>query len=211
MIDLEILRAFCSDDETRFELFNPFTQGNYTFATDGRTVVRVPKIIAGARTEPVKADAAGLFKPELMGHPELMFPEGWQHLPELWEECGTCAGVGRCQGMLPCTRCEGSGEEECPTCLNMHDCEECRGSGEIKGDANAACEWCDGLGKVEVVTRILGMPGEVCFNDRYLRRVYSLPGVVMTHDPSDPMKTAHFVFEGGDGLIMPMRAQTEQP
>lgn len=38
------LKLFCSKDSTRFMLTSPFNFGRYTYATDGRIIVRVPKI-----------------------------------------------------------------------------------------------------------------------------------------------------------------------
>ena len=48
----------------------------------------------------------------------------------------------------------------------------------------------------------------VAFAPRYVRMLLALPGIkVATKCPeTDPM---HFIFDGGDGLLMPMRADPE--
>jgi len=209
MMTIERLRDFCSVDETRWELLSPFTQGEHSFATDGRLVVRVPRL-EGVSTEPRKADAAKLFLPDRGRLPVVEFPPRWQALPELWDECQSCGGTAKQKERVKCAECDGTGSVTCGECGNDHDCGKCRGEGDVPGRPEVPCEDCDGLGKIEVCTPVLGMPGEVGFNDRYLRRVFSLPGVVMRHDPAEAMEPAYFTFEGGDGLLMPMRIVDEK-
>jgi hypothetical protein len=45
-MDLQLLRKFCGIDVKRPALRDPWTQGQYTYASDGRIVVRVPKLAA---------------------------------------------------------------------------------------------------------------------------------------------------------------------
>lgn len=87
------------------------------------------------------------------------------------------------------------------------DCSECHGTGETRHEEcdccdGHPCEECDGSGTV-VKRAVVGV-GKSCFDSRYLRVLQSLPGCVL-YPNDDPLKTAAFTFDGGDGRIMPMK------
>lgn len=88
-----------------------------------------------------------------------------------------------------CEECEGRGtEHDCPCCT----CE---------------CEACGGTGYVTQKTSIC--IDVVPFNARYIKTLSSLPGVMIQDHPS-PTRAMSFTFDGGCGLLMPMRAKYEQ-
>jgi hypothetical protein len=70
------------------------------------------------------------------------------------------ASVFRCDALVPCADCAGSGAQECPLC----------------GTDNVVCEPCDGEGHV-VVPELPGELGGLVVNEtlvwRYLREVYA--------------------------------------
>jgi hypothetical protein len=87
-------------------------------------------------------------------------------------------------GQTECKECEGSGSE--------HDCPHC----------SCACEECHGVGYFEapVVVRY----GIVMIDGKHWRRIAPLPGAKLSKLAN---KNGHlsFEFEGGLGIVMPMR------
>ena len=111
---IKTLKQFCGDDDTREILKQPSSQDDWTWATDGRMVVRVPRM----------ADV-----PEVERYPKcsMVFgqyqPDGdWQPLPKIPpQESSECS----------CSKCHGSGECRCKNCQCKHLCGVCDGSGQI--------------------------------------------------------------------------------
>lgn len=113
MIDLQ---QFCAGLDDRPHLRRPFTKGDYTYATDGRIMVRVPA--DAAPFDP--CDRADIpVEPPFVKLAEATFAKV-EHgtLPLLpgdkQEECDDCDGRGH--------------EHECPNCECK--CDSCGGSGE---------------------------------------------------------------------------------
>ena len=104
------LQPFCGRDAPQAWLERPVSRGNWTWATDGHILVRVPR------------------RPEISENPDAA------HVEHIWskgactvwraplpcmlpahrtEDCPRCAGTGRerdcLDGTSPCGRCDGSG------------------------------------------------------------------------------------------------------
>ncbi len=107
------LKRFCWPDIDRPTIAQPFSQGSWTYATDGRMMLRVPRLAAVAEREDAPKN---LDKNIFATNP---ISEKWQavpvDLPDLStnEECETCGG---------------SGDHECH-CGHNHDCGDCKGVG----------------------------------------------------------------------------------
>ncbi len=83
-----------------------------------------------------------------------------------------------------CGACDGRGYE--------HDCPDC----------TCVCIRCDGAGKcAEPISVALG--GAV-FDGRYIKMLLRLKSVMVPADP-DPFAGMYFKFDGGEGVLMPMR------
>lgn len=86
-----------------------------------------------------------------------------------------------------------------PTVMpKMEPCESCLGEGKFK---NTPCRGCNGTGQQQTHSRI--DMGAADFSDVYLSWIAALPGSKigpMKHDTF-----AVFKFDGGMGLLMPMR------
>lgn len=207
------LQKFCSDDEDKKNIVTPFSVGEFSYATCGKIIVRVPRL----EGIPERDDAPQVDAPPLDG---LFFqePGHWHNLPVVAvakEVCGPCSGVGK---VLTCPECEGDGEVSLSTDYNDYDeqeCKSCRGNGvlseakwkelmrRINANPEATCENCGGSGSV-----FPGIPvqiGEAVFNDYLLDKLAGLPGPVEI-GPFEPLTAARFRFSGGDGLIMPRRS-----
>lgn len=104
------LSAFCPSKPFAYRMKSPFSRGDYSWATDGRILVRVPR------------------RPDIAENPDAPNVEKfWVDFPQ----AGWCRPVVR---ELPtpkkkvCTACGGRGRKhECPECECT--CEECDGLG----------------------------------------------------------------------------------
>lgn len=85
----------------------------------------------------------------------------------------------------PCLKCLGGNE-------SVHECPNC----------DCLCDECDGGGFAIEKTTVT-VHG-VLFNAKYMRLLYALPGLKLpiSAGKEDPLP---FAFDGGDGLLMPMR------
>jgi hypothetical protein len=106
------LDRFCGKDEFRPKLHLPFSKGDWTYASDGRIAVRVPRW----PTVPERAEAPNaeeLFAKDVTDEfrplPAITIP-----LPKEPEDCEECDGRGV--------------KHECPTCGCT--CRACSGSGQ---------------------------------------------------------------------------------
>lgn len=119
---LETLKFFCSKDPTRPNISAPFGIGSYSYATDGRIVIRVPRI-NGVEENEKAPNAEKLIFLEFNGHTVFEWNEIPTDLPDpVQTRCNECIGRGvvvlknryheyECQ----CKSCDGDGIDEHPT------------------------------------------------------------------------------------------------
>jgi len=195
-MNIEQLEKFCDPFGGRDITKSPFNYGGYTWATNGKVLLRVP-LIAGVRAEDYKI-VANLFGSGMEG--------GGIALPAiptpLWRSCPDCGGKGFIQERK-CPNCQGEGEHECQTCGHSADCDRCKSTGYIP-DATAAkelCLDCGGTGQNETLTT--SEVGIGLFQNRYLRLLSDLPG--LEFQPHGDVAPGRFRWEGGEGMIMPAR------
>jgi hypothetical protein len=106
------LQKFCSTDNYRPNIMNPFSDGAYTYATNGHIIVRVPR-----RADiPEREDSPSLerlFKIEPSSFSSIARKDILAMMPEREAlACKTCSGLGRAH--------------KCPTCECV--CVECSGT-----------------------------------------------------------------------------------
>lgn len=93
--------------------------------------------------------------------------------------------------LIACRECDGRGKEhECPDCT----CE---------------CEFCED-GKVDKSAKHEVQIGAALFDAKYIRQMMALPGFRFCAAPIKD-QAAPFIFDGGEGLVMPMRYGAGQP
>lgn len=109
MIDL---MPFCSRDDARPYIERPYSRGEWTYATDGRILVRVPRIDDVPDNDKAP-DAQKLFDQNTGGE-HIKLPAFEIPKPGPAEECDECEGRGV--------------DHECPDCKCT--CSECHGTGE---------------------------------------------------------------------------------
>ncbi len=191
------------------DLTQPWSSGEYTYASNGHIMVRVP------RREDV---------PDRSNAPQVQhiwdgIPVGREKaktlpkVPDFGEKaCENCEGSGR---IVICSECNGEGVQECDM-GHEHDCEECGGDGELrfrdgKDSPSSAhsCEDCEGRGTVLDTVSGRETPvliGEdACVALGYLVQISKLPGVVWAPSGVNSDAPIPFWFEGGEGLLMGMR------
>jgi hypothetical protein len=120
MITLDQIKPFCSTDLYRIKLAEPFNLEEWTYATDGRIIVRIKR---GPET---------LQTTKYVGINPLSVYEGvfadWFKLPAFEVEPEPVPPEPK---RIKCEECGGTGECDCncPKCGG--ECEECGGDGEV--------------------------------------------------------------------------------
>lgn len=192
MIELAVMT-----DNVREHYLTPWSRGEYSYATDGRMMMRAQRL--NEFQDRATNDGASTTADSLA-----MAPTGptWYDVP---------ADLPPAPG--PCPRCHGAGDVKC---------EACRGDGEVDWefrhdgrvyDMKASCPICDGDGRVEC-NPCAGRGradepgievGPALINPRYLRLLAGLPGCRLA--PVDGWAPVAFEFDGGRGrgAVMPVR------
>lgn len=197
MIDLW---PFCSPD--RENLTVPFSRGQYTYATNGHIVVRVPRR-ADVPENPKAPDIEkiGLEAPtNLRPLPHYTLPTG--------RKCLRCRGAGRA---YDCDKCEGSGWSQCSHCNSEIECKECHGAGQIARPEEgqnlqlADCAECSGSGVVFDMRPVVFLTPEIAIAYRYAALLLTIPGLQVCLEKRKGQSAIPFTFHGGDGWLMPIR------
>lgn len=198
------LMPFCElAGSTRPELEAPFTFAGHTYATDGHTAVVVPSGAPDDASEWQRTNVASMIDATIA---EARGPEEeYLELPvpvDPWEiECPECHGKPPEKPKV-CPDCHGTGwvtvdyysssgdwydlEVECPAC---------------EDGADGICKRCENRGIIERVTWC--QIGAVAYANRELVRARLLPGARLR--PREHL-AAHLAFDGGEGLLMPLRS-----
>ena len=210
MIDL---KQFCSD-ETRPRIAEPWSDGNYSYATDGHILIRVPrrKDVRDAKDVPDGAIEIERFENIFKQEPKKWFPIGKIKLEKI--ECNKCEGTGLA---YTCPECGGKGYTSASNKFSDYDdlkCMTCDGSGTISKEQAERliknnvlpenyfeCEKCAGRGWVykDEITKF----GVAKFSNVLLSRISALPNCKI--GIFGELEPARFIFDGGDGIIMPTR------
>lgn len=196
MITDAMLRMFCSNDETSETLNNPFNDGDYTYATNGHILIRVPRRAEYDQNKAVKNINEAV---QFTAVPE----EKWIDTPDpcdtiKTEPCNMCKGTGK---LARCPDCKGQGEVQWESDYGYEyedTCRMCNGRGRIDG----ICEDCAGTGKITTERNI-----EICgrlLNGKLLSILRELPGLKIAPDAVENLKPIPFKCDGGEGVIMQM-------
>jgi hypothetical protein len=187
-MNLEMIQAFCHNEPEK-NIGKPWTVGEFTYATDGFRLLRVPAI-AG-----VDPNNRGVAITNLYLKAGPMPDTGWVDLPALppTAPCPKCQG-----GKKPvCEECDGNGTVSLSNSYSTYDdieCASCGGTG-----VGEECPECWGYETVETEPEIL--IGGVTYKTYQIRSFKDLPGVQIA-----PAKgVINWIrFDGGDVLIMPI-------
>lgn len=193
MLDLE---KFC--EPSMKKISRPWSAGDYTYATNGHIAVRVPRMDDAPENEEAPDMARVPWDHETLND--------WEPLPPYdlagAKDCTLCKGMKKAR---VCHECDGEGEVTAETDYNYYvvTCKTCGGDGTMPGESDdPPCPRCQGTGRslnipVPWAAGHIGMQMLVKIND--------LPGVKLSKT-GDGEKPWRFIFDGGAGVIMPMRA-----
>lgn len=191
-ITVELLNKFCANEEYRYSLRDPFSQGEYSYATDGVLLLRVGRI---EEVKPRDDAPQGLVNTLPWDHEQI---NNWIDLPEYEisesEKCWSCKGTGKSS---KCTKCGGEGEWH-----GEDVCGFCNGEGHMPSSEDG-CESCYDTG-VDMRTPIHIGINKIAM--LYLERIKELSGIKIS-DANKINEPFRIKFDGGYGLIMPMRSE----
>lgn len=201
MITTEFLMRFSANqDDPRKFLHAPFSHGEWIYATDGHLAVRVPKTesITAAVNGDTPKNIADLFERHKID--TFIDSKEFQNLPPP-DKCPDCNGSGV---SYTCPDCDGCGEFDHGR--HSYDCKGCQATGQVDdGEEEEACSTCRGNGVLQF------QPFKIVnwnYNLRYLHKIAELPGMRFAQRPEGPDgygdAAAYFVFDGGEGLLMPV-------
>lgn len=193
----ELMQRFCArDDDIREPLRKPWRLNGSIYMTNGHILLRIADDGRDVPDAAGRPDAEVLFKKNVRAE--------FAPLPNLPSKktvglCYQCGGRG-VWSAADCEDCNGQG------CFDHgnheYQCKECDGDGrvEMEGAAESLCDVCDGDGESTMHGTDIG---DARFATHYLRRLTLLPGLTVSiAGETDPMV---FNFDGGAGLLMPMR------
>lgn len=190
----EILALFVANEhDPRAFMRRPILRGDWIYATNGHVVVRIPK-----------QDGIEAHETDSIPKMPAIFDDNQREdvakLPRLpvAEKCYACDGTGH---KFKCQDCDGEGEFDYGR--HTYTCKECNGSGQVDNgeeEYKQPCCNCGGTGDAQQPVQIDNQQ----FDRRYLEKITQLPGAKFSTHPY-PMGTGYFVFDGGEGCIMPMR------
>lgn len=138
------LKPFCGTDETRPYLCVPFSHGDFSYATNGHIMVRIPR--SGDLPEQTKNIATNWDAP-FEGFEAATFSPVKVNLPPPIAD-------------VECESCEGRGQEhDCPDCECI--CPECEGSGLESADHGISTTIRGHTYALRYVRLMLSLPGVI--------------------------------------------------
>jgi hypothetical protein len=215
-MDSATMQRFCDPRRLTPDLTRPWSAGEYSYATNGYVAMRVPRLpdVAEKPDAPKNIDDlihrardAGAGRARVR-----VVDPGGEHLRQT--KCETCGGSGK---VCVCPACGGEGVLDCEATGKdgSHwddecECPKCGGAGAVEnGETQVDCIDCGGTG-VDVPKRV---PVEVCrvlYAGCHLALLAALQNCEIAPIPAADDVGADtgspFWFDGGCGVLMPMRS-----
>lgn len=201
---LALLTRFTRPDSYNEFQRKPIRRDGYLYATNGWIAIRIADDAAIEASDTEKSpNLARVFE-----HGDVEF----HPLPALPDaiKCPQCNGTGK-EYLEDCEDCDGDGDFIHGN--HRYDCKECNGDGKVKASAETTeptpCHHCNGSGEAD--PRDGSQPikiGGLHFQPYLLRMIAGLPNARIEHvTPPDAttLPAAHFVFDGGEGAVMPFK------
>ena len=215
-MDIETLKLFCCTDSEKESLSEPYSSGDFTFATNGHVQIRVPRLQEVPESE--IAPKITITENDPVGKHYLKEPVEWVAVPAVTVEptlCTSCGGTGKA---VVCPECDGNGWIGTETPWHRYDdqeCKSCKGTGQVSVRRYALMgSWkaqmpdpvvqsCDSCNHGVVWPLFGEVINGVRINVRFLDMIGKLPGAQL--GLFGELDIVRFRFDGGDGLVMPMR------
>ncbi len=196
-MNIELLNNFCakSKDDPRTYLYKPFLIGEYIYATNGHVAIRV-------KNDGSLPEVAEIDKVKTISNYFQSLSSDFIDIPSIPnpEPCKHCQGSGKWNEKIECDECDGDGEFIHGS--HYYSCKECDGEGKIEtGNKVGICDSCEGSGHSRMQHMQIGIAS---FAVRYIIKISALPGIKFCK-PIHQNDIATFVFDGGEGCIMPVR------
>lgn len=196
------LKKFCRKSHYTETLSEPFSDDNYTYATDGSILIRIDKISEITKVYPSINAEKILEENKIDGNEIWIDPPKFKIIEK---NCSGCGGTGK---VIVCKECNGAGSLEFSSDYNDYDveCKSCFG----ENTKDKKCENCEGAGKykeysnpvIEIKKDGYLEQIEIIINGMYLEMIQNLPNIKIALQ--DKNKTIKLKFDGGIGLLMPM-------
>lgn len=206
-ITIETLMKFCGDKDGRYTLSVPWQHDGYTYATDGRVCVRVPRLLECPTLPPSTfgpPPAHNLGWSDPLGA-RIKLPA--EPPPVKMVECYGCRGKGTAPQTIDCEACNGTGIVECEHCGGDMECDECDGDGGIDG-SEVMCDVCHGSGNAATAYVAVQVHREHGISDRYTRLLMEC-SVREVRKVANNKGAVHFAFDDVRGIQMLMLGKAE--
>lgn len=199
------LQKFCdtNTDHEAYGITEPFSRGEWTYATNCHICVRIPRISTITHEASVSESAEKLFA-DAKARTTV-----WQSLPDFElkrSDCSTCGGTGymqRCPAYdHPDHKCFNGKSKIC----KQYDGDCAKGCSK-DAEFSFKCEDCEGSGEIKLPGKYIvqGAAGTTQISAIYLDMIKDLPNVMIA--PYDETSGFLFRFDGGEGMLMPMRQE----
>jgi hypothetical protein len=188
MIDLT---KFCKPHHRYFG--EPWSSGEYSYATDGAIAIRIPKIDIKEKPKHLDVDS-------VIEEAKEKASQDWVVPPPVkikQSKCYVCDGDGY---LYMCITCNGDGCHDCDNvgCLTKTDWISTFGKADIN-EFKVPCPDCEGTG-IELEYSRVTIHG-TAFDGKYIKLIDELPNSQI----SVCSEIALFRFDGGEGALMPIR------
>lgn len=171
----DILRNFCKGDERRAVTYRPWSVGDYSYATDGTIIVRVPRLddVPPPHDRTIEKTAAKIdeWMARLADANRVPVPRIELPTPKSWC-CDTCDGRG-----------------------TKHDCRSC----------DCECYDCDGTGRCQQPIVVAWRGAYIAGQLWKLIAELPGSTIVASPPSPPIYDHAGFAFDGGVGVVMAMR------
>lgn len=204
MITKEQLESFCSVDKCRTVLTKPFNVNGHTYATNGHICVKIAEREEYSENEPINNIEKSMNYPTHFDQKHFINIDE-KELKKQIVKCEDCEGHGN---FKCCPECDGNGTVfwESPRGYQYDDiCGMCNG-GHTKIDLT--CDSCDGKGWSFGRSRFKIGSKYVSSESLYL--ITQLDDYYIAPDAVEQLQAIPFKFNGGIGIIMPLRIFEEE-
>lgn len=202
MITRSTLQHFCASDE-RPTIAQPWSDEQWSYASDGRILLRVPRL----DDVPENPESPKMRPPDFSFEPPPS-PD-WLPMPEFnyhKRDCNACSGRGKFD---KCPSCRGRKYLycECFDCGDVHEyiCPACGDTDEAYIDGDLYCMVCEGTGRIEDNESSVLVKG-IRLSTYYLNLIRAhLTDIQLLPLAGKPSPQSLIRFDGGMGYLIGMR------
>jgi hypothetical protein len=208
------LSAFCLKDQDRHystsrsviaAMMRPWRDGDWVYATNGKSAVRVPATPETLAQIPDAPEGAESLTPPPVASmmQALDFSLCTAPLPSLRPDPRGVPREAPCDDCGTCEACGGEGTCLCSQCENEHDCGQCDGKGTVC--ATKDCKTCRGEGVIREERWKTQPVGSRWFSCQLLEILHrELRGILYSPDGDRNTPLIFTASDGVQGMAMPL-------